>query len=238
MHRLMTSAVAVALAVLLLPALAADGTPKDAKEALQVFNDYIGTWKGSGGPDKLKLSPSDPIWNETIEWGWKFKGKDCWIALDFKGSKRYKSGDLRWLPDKKQYELTLVDLKDQKLVFLGQVEEPYFTAERVDPVTKEIQQLKMSVFADGARLTYRYAYKAPGKTLFTKDIAVSATKEGLSLGSAQKKNECVVTGGLGTMAVSYKGMTYYVCCSGCRDAFNEDPEKIIAEYLAKKKAGK
>jgi YHS domain-containing protein len=34
------------------------------------------------------------------------------------------------------------------------------------------------------------------------------------------------------------GMTYYVCCTGCRDAFNENPSKIIAEYKARKAAGK
>ena len=36
------------------------------------------------------------------------------------------------------------------------------------------------------------------------------------------------------MAVTYKGETFYVCCSGCRDAFNENPEKFIKEYEAKK----
>jgi YHS domain-containing protein len=42
--------------------------------------------------------------------------------------------------------------------------------------------------------------------------------------------ECVVTGGKGTIAINYKGATYYVCCSGCKQAFNENPEKILAEY--------
>jgi YHS domain-containing protein len=35
--------------------------------------------------------------------------------------------------------------------------------------------------------------------------------------------------------VSFQGVTYYVCCSGCLDAFNENPAKIVAAYLAKKK---
>jgi len=35
----------------------------------------------------------------------------------------------------------------------------------------------------------------------------------------------------------YKGVTYYVCCGGCRDAFNENPEKILKDYQARKKAG-
>ena len=37
------------------------------------------------------------------------------------------------------------------------------------------------------------------------------------------------------MPISYKGETFYVCCSGCRDAFNENPEKYIKEFKAKKK---
>ena len=33
------------------------------------------------------------------------------------------------------------------------------------------------------------------------------------------------------------GQTYYVCCTGCRDAFNENPEKIMKEFFARKKSG-
>jgi YHS domain-containing protein len=32
------------------------------------------------------------------------------------------------------------------------------------------------------------------------------------------------------MQVTHKGKTYYVCCSGCRDAFRDEPEKYIREY--------
>jgi YHS domain-containing protein len=38
--------------------------------------------------------------------------------------------------------------------------------------------------------------------------------------------------------VSYNGKDYYVCCSGCRDAFKENPEKYIKEAEAKAKAKK
>ena len=41
-------------------------------------------------------------------------------------------------------------------------------------------------------------------------------------------------GGAGTMTVSYNGQTYYVCCTGCRDAFLAEPEKFIAKAKAKK----
>ena len=40
---------------------------------------------------------------------------------------------------------------------------------------------------------------------------------------------CVVSQGLGTMPVSHNGRTYYVCCTGCRAAFEEEPERWIAK---------
>ena len=36
------------------------------------------------------------------------------------------------------------------------------------------------------------------------------------------------------MAVSYQGETFYVCCTGCRDAFNENPKKYVEEFKARK----
>jgi hypothetical protein len=95
----------------------------------------------------------------------------------------------------------------------------------------------MNVAGDGVIFNLYYARKAGGTTLWKKEYKVRATKEGESLAARQKKVECVVSGGAGTIPVSYKGETFYVCCSGCRDAFNENPEKYIAEFKAKK-AGK
>ena len=36
------------------------------------------------------------------------------------------------------------------------------------------------------------------------------------------------------MTTSYKGKTYYFCCTGCRDAFKDNPEKYIKEFEARK----
>ena len=68
-----------------------------------------------------------------------------------------------------------------------------------------------------------------GRTIFTKDYMVALTKEGESLGAKEKKVECVVTGGLGRIPVSYKGVQYFGCCSGCQEAFNDNQEKY--EYF-------
>jgi YHS domain-containing protein len=33
----------------------------------------------------------------------------------------------------------------------------------------------------------------------------------------------------------YKGKSYPICCSGCRDAFLDDPEKYVKEFEKSKK---
>jgi YHS domain-containing protein len=67
---------------------------------------------------------------------------------------------------------------------------------------------------------------------------VGATKEGVAFAGGDAGPECIVSGGKGTMQVSYKGKTYYVCCTGCRDEFKAEPEKYVQEFEAKKKKAK
>jgi hypothetical protein len=193
----------------------AEEKKENPKVALAPFNEYIGTWQGDG---KVKKD----IWSETIEWGWKFKGDDCWLIFKIKDGKFLKSGELKYMPDKKIYQLTAVDAKDQKLVYEGKVEKDYLTLYRTDEKTKEQQRVQMFNAGDGVFFNYRVSKAREGAKLFIPEYEV-------------KEPECVVSGGLGTMAVTFKGKTYYVCCGGCRDAFNENPEKWIKEFEAKKK---
>ncbi len=184
------------------------GGGEDPKEALQNVQEFIGGWKGSGTSEKNKSE----IWKETANWSWRFKGKDVFLSVDMPSSKLFKDGELRYLPEKDHFQLTLVDKMGEKAV---------------------------NTAAGGDRLIYAFWLRPQGRTQFFKQYQIGYTKEGVTFGveSGGKKPECVVTGGLGTSAVTYMGQTYYVCCSGCRDAFNENPAKIIAEWKAKKKSG-
>jgi len=212
------------------------GAPKDdkaeAKEALQALNDYVGEWKGSGAPAGAR--PGASGLTENFGWSWRFKGDDAWMTWAVKDGKNFKSGELRYLPEKKRYQFTVVDTKDNKRVFEGELKDEILTLERVDPDTKELQRMTMKTPAEGVRFVYTYDHKPKGRTVFIKDFQVASTKEGLSLGGKEKKVECVVSGGLGTIPVSYNGEMFYVCCSGCKDAFNENPAKYVAEFKAKK----
>jgi hypothetical protein len=222
-----------------LTVLAADKKDKEptAKEALQALNDFIGGWKGNGGPEKANPASKD-LWKENASWGWRFKGDDAWLVIEIKDGKYFKSGEVRYLTDKKVYQMKLIDKNDKEQIFEGEYKTepaPMLTLEHVDAATKETQQIKMNTTNEGVRLNFYFARKPDGRTLFTKDYLVAYNKEGESIGAKEKKNECVVSGGLGTIQVSFGGKTYWVCCSGCKDAFNENPEKYIKEFEAKKK---
>lgn len=218
---------------LCLPLVSAGGKGEDPKEALQALQDFIGGWKGSGTNEKTR-----DIWKESTAWSWRFKGKDAWLTVDFTGSKLYKVGEIRWLADNGKYQLTLVDKHDKKSVFTGELKKGVLNLDRLNPATKDTELIKIRTVAGGVRIIYDFSVRPEGRSLAFKTYQLAYTKEGESFGSdTNKKPECVVTGGLGTMQVSYNGMTYYVCCSGCRDAFNDNPAKIVAQYLAKKKKG-
>lgn len=207
-----------------------------AKAGLAPLNDFVGEWNGTGGA--LPFKPTNPAWKETINWGWRFKGDDAWMQLEFKNGKYHKAGELRYLPDRQKFQLTLTGVDNKKTVFEGTVKDEVLTAEAVDKEKKETLQITLNLAAEGVRLICTVARKPEKGTLFTKLYQVASNRAGESLASRDKKNECVVSGGLGTMAVSHKGRTFYVCCSGCRDAFNEDPEKYIKEFEAAKKKKK
>ena len=240
MKRLLACGVLFGLAAVVLSARSAISAdkgddPKTAKEGLQALNDFIGEWKGSGGPDKPKPGPKDPVWTEALEWVWKFKGDDVALTINFSDSKNYKSGEMRYLVDKKVYQLTMTGKDDKKAIFEGPLDtdKDQLVLERTDPETKETQQISMNTAAEGVRFIIHMAHKAEGSKLYSKDFLVQATRVGEALGATEAKNICVVSGGIGKMQVSYKGETFWVCCSGCADAFKENPEKYIAEFKAK-----
>lgn len=218
-----------------LPLVEAGRGGDDPKEALQALQEFIGEWKGAGTSDKNK----NEIWKEKANWSWRFKGKDVYLSVDMPQSKNFKGGEVRYLPAKDKYQLTMLDKQGQKQVFEGPLKNSALVLERKNPETKDTEQIKMNIAGGGDRLIYAVLVRPEGRTMFNRQYQVAYTKEGVTFGveAGKKGPECVVTGGLGTMPVSYMGQTFYVCCTGCRDAFNENPAKIIAEFRAKKKAG-
>lgn len=210
---------------------------KTPKQALQALNDLIGNWRGTGEPNGTREEKQRNFWQEKIAWEWRFKGKDVYLQATFDKGKHFTTAELRYLPDKGRYQLTAVTPAKEKRVFEGKLDKKLLTLERTDEKKKERQRLIVALFHFN-RHVYRYEVKPEDRTQFREIYRVGATKEGVEFAGDDDKPECVVSGGLGTMPVTYQGKTYYVCCSGCRDAFNDEPEKYIKEFEARKKAKK
>jgi hypothetical protein len=209
-------------------------TPKEkeaARTALQTFNDFIGDWKGQG---ETKMGKSE-FWKESMSWGWKFS-KDAAPALqiEFTDSKNFSKGELRYLADKKKFELTLTGKDDKKQTFEGEIKRKVLTLMRVDAGSNDKYTISMSTTNEGALFNMDYSVQTGGVGIDKKVFIVQSKKEGASIAGG-KKNECIVSGGVGTRQVSYMGKTYYVCCSGCADAFNENPKKYVDEWEKKNK---
>lgn len=206
-----------------------------AKEALRELQDFIGGWKGSGSK-RLNPSPRDTFWSENVRWNWRFQGDDCWLQVEFDGGKLFKSAEIRYRADKKTYRMTATPVEGkEKLVFDGTLRDEKLTFERGDDKAKEVQRIRMNTAAEGVRFIYIVDRKSEGGTIWRTEAMVQSTKEGQSLARKGKKGpECVVSGGLGTTPVSYMGETFYVCCSGCAEAFKENPKKYVDEFKARK----
>jgi hypothetical protein len=214
-------------------AVPADPPRRGSKEALQAFNDLIGTWRGAGTPAGTREQQQRGFWSEKMAWQWQFKDRDAWLVVTFTDSKHFERGELRYRPTEDAFVLTVRTTGKESLTFIGPLKERVLALQREDEATHETQRIVLTMLHPN-RCLYRYEVKPQNRALFTKRFQVGATKEGVPFAAGDGRPECIVSGGLGTIAVTYKGQTYYVCCGGCRTEFNEDPEKYVKEYQRKK----
>lgn len=222
-------------AALAAPLFAAEKA-QSPKEALQAFNELIGSWKGTGMPESgTAVEKRKSFWMETIAWDWQFKGNDAWLNLTFSKGKYFDKGSLRYVPTKDIFQLQVSTPEKEALTFEGKLDKKNLTLERDDDKKKETQRLVITMLHEN-RYLYRYETKPKDRNGgFTKVYQVGATKEGVPFAAGDGRPECVVSGGVGTTKVTFNGKDYYVCCSGCRDAFKEEPEKYVREFEEKKK---
>jgi hypothetical protein len=238
------------LALLLAPVADAPGSPNadapkaelpksapSAKDALQPFNVLVGSWRGAGAPEGTKDERAAGAWSETADWVWQFKDKDAWLTVAFDKGKHFTKGELRFTPDKDQvrYTLKLTAPDKSTATFVGTLtdKDKLLTLTRTDGPAGEEQRVVFNLLHHNRHL-YRFETRPAGTTVaFDKKWQVGATKEGVPFADVPKGPECIVSGGLGTIRVSYKGKDYWVCCTGCRDEFKDDPDKYIREAAAK-----
>ena len=231
------SRLAAVLAILAVsgPATADRPKAKPAREALKPFNLLVGTWRGTGTPEGTMEERQKGHWTETVSWEWQFKGDDAWLTVAFEKGKYFARGELRYLPARDRFELTLTTVGKDTLTYVGELKGKQLALERPVPDAKLVERLTFNLLHDN-RVTYRLETRSATGTALTRKYLVGLTKEGEAFADVgRSERECIVSGGRGTIAVSHEGKTYYVCCSGCRDEFRADPAKYVKEWEAQRK---
>ena len=229
------------LGLILLPVLVAgEDAAKDKqaaqKEQLATVQGLVGTWRGVGQPQRGSTKGS---WIESANWAWKFADSGPSLAVDLDGGKYFSGAELR--PGEKDGEFTLKAKAadgERELTYRGTRDKDgnlSLTADK--PVEGLPARVSLRLVAGGDRLLVLLEKPAAGGS-FARLAEVGYTRKGSGFGKGGSGPECVVTGGFGSIEVSYMGQKYYVCCTGCRDYFNENPEEVLAEYQARKEEEK
>ena len=202
------------------------------KEKLMPLQNFIGGWKGVA---MQKLGGS-ARWSAESEWAWSFDEGVPAIVFELTPGRFFTSGrivpgkeDNMFMLEAKHAESEAVETftgfidENQQLELVNDVIEPSRPA-----------RLLIKTLADNKRLVLTLQYGSNIKRL-QQGATLGYTRKGTVFATRSRPiNECVVTGGEGNQQVSYQGETYWVCCKGCLSMFEDNPEKVIAAYEARK----
>lgn len=215
-----------------------------AMNALQIM---LGGWRGI---TQKEVGEFKAI--EEPKWVWDFRSQPGQPALVMKSeqSQHITEARLTYLIERQLYQLTAKDKTGETRTLEGTFTAPVEEFEGEDHRVHRKYKLQLTEVADARdalQLVFnqqdnnRYQLEVEKKRgqRFVRIDTVGTQREGSSFAindSDYKERTCVISGGLGTTQVSYNGKSYWVCCSGCKAAFDEEPEKWIAEFEAKQKA--
>ena len=214
----------------------------EVKKALKPIQVVLGPWHAI--IDKSKTY-------EDLQWVWDWKTDRAQPALTMttkEDGEYFKTARLTYLVEEEQFQMTLTDKEGKQRVLQGVFteepsEKPGEDKKQTPQRTYKLQLTETGDAKDRWQIVMnqqdnnRYLLelsKMRGSRFVRFDTAASQ-REGTSFAindSDFKEKTCVISQGLGTIQVSHKGKSYWVCCSGCKAAFEEDPEKWIAKFEA------
>jgi hypothetical protein len=217
---------------------------ESARVALKPLQILIGNWNGTS----RRAIIDEP------NWAWDLKTDPKQPALRIKSEKgQYvRDGRLTFVPATQKFEFTATDADGKKRVFSGNFSQDVQDVPGDDKKMQRTYKLELTEpqpDADGEQWRVvinqqennRYIFEVDrkrGSGNFLRVDTVNTQREGTSFALSDTdygEKTCVISQGLGTISVAYKGKSYWVCCSGCKAAFEDEPEKWIAKFEAMKK---
>ena len=227
----------VMASLLVTAVLAVDDKPAARRRAdqaaLKSYGSLVGSWRGSGQPRRGQARGS---WTESAQWAWKLTADSAALEVAVTKGKYLKSARLRpgTAPGTFTLEATLADGSSRS--FHGRPDSRNRLVLAADtPEGESVRRITIQPLHD-TRLVVLLEGRAPESQAFYTLGEVGYTREGIQFAAGESYPLCIVTEGRGTTQVTHKGKTYWVCCSGCKDLFLENPEAILAEAAERQKA--
>lgn len=202
-----------------------------ARRQLERLNGLIGEWRGIG---QIRRGSNQGAWKQTSEFVWDFSQESPAIRYVVADGRLAREARITWDATLNCYVCTLQHPDGRETVCRGNWEDIRLVL--TSEPDGEQQRLRLTITPLNDKRTLVLHETAMGAGAFGRVAEVGYTREGTRLAlPGNVGRECVVTGGAGTMEVTYKGETYYVCCTGCRQAFDDDPAGVIADFKARLK---
>lgn len=227
---------------------------KAVMEKLKPLQVMLGQWRGTTRRDYEGFKAVD-----SHEWIWDLQTDVNQPALKVTSDKSpfMKSARLTWNVDKSRFVLNAIDNDNVNREYEGDYTDPVHEIVGPDDKLHRVFRMELTQTEDpindtnGERWQVAFVQqennryllevsKRRGNARFQRYDTVSTQREGTSFAISDTDygdKTCIISQGLGTTAVSFQGKTYWVCCSGCKAAFEEDPALWIAR-AAKRAAEK
>ena len=211
---------------------------------------WLGQWRGTTRREYEGFKAVD-----NHEWVWDLQTDPTSpaLVLDSDKSPYLRSARLTWIPEDSRFLLTAVDAEGTSRDYDGIYSDPVHEVVGPDEKLHRVFKLEFTEQTDlekSGSESWQLAFaqqennryllevsKQRGSAGFRRYDTVSTQREGTSFAISDSDygdKTCIISQGLGTISVSYKGKSYWVCCSGCKAAFEENPEKWIARATAAK----
>ena len=199
------------------------------KKSLAALQDYVGTWKGAG---QVRRGSTQGAWIEESEWVWQFDKQGAAIVQKSAKGKFVRQLELRAAQQQGAFVATVKTPQGVELQFAGKLDESgRLVLVNKDPQNQVVGRISIRIVAAGKRMIVMYEKLLTG-TLYTRLGELGSTRKGSMFGGGATMIECIVSGGKGTIPVMFNGKTYYVCCSGCRDYFNDNAAEVVVAAAA------
>ncbi len=225
------------LAFLLTATLLAGDAPTDkaaaTKQRLSKLQPLVGSWRGVAQPQRGSTKDN---WLEEADWAWSFDGNEPALVATLPKAKYFGRLRLTAEPSVNSYALVAKPrTSDEEVRYAGTLDDQGSLVLTLDNPRDDLpRRLSFRFVAGGDRLLVMMEKSTAGGS-FARLAEAGLTRQGSGFGKNVAQRECIVTGGLGTIEVTHNGQTYHVCCTGCRDYFNANADKVLAEHAAKKK---